>query len=285
MPKSNFSQFLDECENFRTVQNKTISKISFESNSCYSECENQNKHVTDNTLSSENDIKASNTNSFSSSKFSSNIFLSKSTNNQNVFSTNRPSNNVAHRECIKKETNMFKKVEMNNTAAGKRSSYTSSVLPSPSLSPSPSPSLPLVEINNETFPSLASGCTTAAIRTSDNNTVPKKFKNFKDAICASVVQPVVPSLTKQKQLKATAVINSYKSSVTHPPPLVVKKDSEIYAKKILAKSNSYAYDDEDDDDDLQIENNKSSEYLYRNVCKKPFIKKQHNDEDYSDNDD
>jgi hypothetical protein len=100
----------------------------------------------------------------------------------------------------------------------------------------------VVEINNETFPSLTSTTVTAATTASG---IPKKFKNFKDAICASAPEiPLTQSPTKQKQTRALP-----NSAI--PPPMVVKRDSEIYAKKILAKTKNIArfYDDDDDDGD------------------------------------
>jgi hypothetical protein len=104
-----------------------------------------------------------------------------------------------------------------------------------------STSTSVIEINNETFPSLRSSVTAAAATTASS--VPKKFKNFKDAICAAANVPT-PSPTKQKQ-------NRVLPNSQFPPPLVVKKDSEMYAKKMLAKTKNLAayYDDDDDEDD------------------------------------
>lgn len=266
MPKTNFNQFLDECENFRTVENRVVSKISFEKPSQYqddaSQHENQNQTMINNTSSWENGTKSSNT-------ASSNIFLSKSAvttvTNENRFlskglkyTADYKRENTTTIQDVRKENNIFKKTETTQPAVQGFTAASSHV----------------VEINNETFPSLVSATTTATATTA----VPKKFKNFKDAICAPVVQPTPPSIIKQTQLKSVATKNSYHSSVTYPPPLVVKKDSEMYAKKILAKTKKIAYDDdddgdEDDDDEYRTEDNTNSEHLYKSNYKQTFIKR------------
>ena len=108
MPKSNFNQFLDECGDYKNVENiPTTSKISFETKSYDYENDgvnilNQNMN-SDNVqnLVSENGVKTwnnlntftssssnlnSNSNSNRSSRSSfSNIFLSKDTNSKNKF--------------------------------------------------------------------------------------------------------------------------------------------------------------------------------------------------------
>ena len=242
MPKSNFNQFLDECENFRTAENTSMSKISFETNPHCDNQTNQNSH-------SHNHVKtlntfSSNSSTRSSSSSSSNMFLSKSTNNSqgdrfDRFSTNRNATLTttinattnATTNATNVQTNIFKKTGGDNNRCFNQIPTVTST------------SMPVVEINNESFPSLTSTTVTAA--TTANSSVPKKFKNFKDAICASAPAPALSqSPTKQKQTRALP--NS-----TVPPPTVVKRDSEMYAKKILAKTKNLVafYDNEDDGDD------------------------------------
>lgn len=276
MPKSNFNQFLDECEHFKTFENKTISKISFETNhhddhECESvnQSQNQNQSATSNYNTSFSEK--------SSNAFSSNIFLSNNANRQgqNRFSTNRSShnNNIYHNNHnensrnARMEKNMFKKMDANQCT-------NQTAVQDFGVSPSSSTSH-IVEINNETFPSLVP----TPVSNTNNNTVPKKFKNFKDAICASAAEPAL-SPTKQKQLKAMAV---KQSSVTRiPHPLDVKKGSEMYAKKILAKTKILAYgDDEDDGDDYYVDDS-NEESLYKSHYKQTFIKKRYSDNDDSD---
>ena len=113
-------------------------------------------------------------------------------------------------------------------------------------SSSSSSSVLCIQINNDTFPSLAP----PRILTKDGNgntdAIPKKFKNFKDAICASApASAPAPSPTTQNQTRVLP--NS-----AFPPPMVVKRDSEMYAKQMLAKTKNLAaafYDDDDDGDD------------------------------------
>ena len=115
----------------------------------------------------------------------------------------------------------------------------------------------VVEINNETFPSLKSAAIT--ITTTNNSIIPKKFKNFKDAICASAAAstPVQQSPAKQKQARALP-------NTAIPLPMVVKRDSEMYAKKMLAKTkkNAAFYDDGDDDGDDDDDNRNSSKPMF-----------------------
>lgn len=266
MPKSNFNQFLDEYEDVKTSGKTSISKISFEVESlpCNDECESEtnqiNKSHGDNHNSRNSDhncVKTLNTfssNSNSNARFgsgsssNSNIFLSKSANNTrdgddrfDRFSTNRMNNytNTNHPTFTTNvQTNIFKKTDDGTTHL--RTSTLS--MPAPSTST-------CIEINNETFPSLSSSGAAIAATTTTSSTITKKFKNFKDAICASA--PAVPvvlstSPTKQKQTRVLP------SSAIHLP-LVVKRDSEMYAKKMLAKTKNisavYHDDDEDDDDD------------------------------------
>ena len=246
MPKSNFNQFLDECENFRTAENTSMSKISFETNPhCNDECESQTKQTnqtnqTNQNCDHHNDKHIKTLNTFSSNSklntrcSSSNVFLSKSANNSrdkfDRFSTNGMNNYTNASSTTNVQTNIFKKTDGDNNCFNQIPTVTST-------------SMPVVEINNESFPSLTSTTVTAA--TTASSSVPKKFKNFKDAICASAPAPALSqSPTKQKQTRALP--NS-----TVPPPTVVKRDSEMYAKKMLAKTKNLVafYDNEDDGDD------------------------------------
>ena len=291
MPKSNFNQFLDECEHFKTSENKTISKISFETKphrEYEGEVQDKNRTV---TSANYNAASASSSNSFSS-----NIFLSNNANGQgqNRFTTKKlnsnsnsnnssNSSNIYHNENIRNTRtennhNMFRKMDANQDINQRPRAFQGFCAPSPSPSASH-----IVEINNETFPSLVSSSVSS---TTANTVVPKKIKNFKDAICASVAEPVV-SPTKQKQLKAMAALKQ--SSVTHHPTSfavkAVKKDSEMYAKKILAKTKNIGYDDDEDygDYDAGDNNNNNEEFLYKSNYKQNFIKRRcGNDSDDSD---
>ena len=241
MPKSNFNQFLDECEEFRTAEKTSMSKISFETKPPFNdECENQTNQTNSNNENGNNHVNNlnifhSNSNAHcGSGSFSSNIFLSKSANNSqgdrfDRFSTNKINNytNVTA-TTTNAQSNIFRKMDNNNQYLN----------PIPTVK---STSTSIIEINNETFPSLTSAATVTAATTASG--VPKKFKNFKDAICAAA-HVATPSPTKQKQ-------NRVLPNSTFPPPLVVKRDSEVYAKKILAKTKNLAafYDNDDDEDD------------------------------------
>ena len=261
MPKSNFNQFLDECEEFRTVENTSISKISFEPKSaCNDECENQtnsanlnNENGRNHNHDSHNHVNHVN----NLNTFSSNIFLSKSANNTrdrfDRFSTNRVNNytNVtASTDATNVKSNLFKKMDNNNNCLN----------PIPTVS---STSTSVIEINNETFPSLT-GATTAS-------SVPKKIKNYKDAICAAA-----PTSTEQKQTRVLPIS-------AFPPPLVVKRDSEMYAKKMLAKTKTLAafYDDNEDDDDDDENNNDDDirDFRCSRNSKPTFINSYGNDSD------
>lgn len=241
MPKSNFNQFLNECEDVN-AKKMSISKISFETNSqCNDECEsqtnqtNQNGLKTLNVFSSNSNVRSS---SSSSSSFSSNVFLSKSANNGrdrfDRFSTTTNRNATSITNATSVQTNIFKKTDDNNQCFNENPLTASRTMPTT-----------VIEINNETFPSLTSAPVASATTTSS---VPKKFKNFKDAICA-VAPTLAVSPTKQKQ---TRVLPN--SAI--PPPIVVKRDSEMYAKKMLAKTKiiSTVYDDDDEEEDGDDDN-------------------------------
>ena len=274
MPKSNFNQLIDECEGF-TKHQTCNNKISFEnkqaepvSSSLEIECETK-KQIKQNATAC-------------SSASSSNIFLSKNANSrQNRFSVNHRftngnientnvfsnSNSNSNSNNVPVNVNMFKNMSRGNDVA---------------ISTLSSSSSSCIEINNETFPSLAPPriLTNKVGDSSSVGTVPKKFKNFKDAIIASAPEPSVPSPTKQKQIKALQELHSFKIKPHLPPPLLVKRDSEILAK---TKNLSRFYDNEDDDDDFENNNsgggyNSSHTYNYN---PKP-VKKQYDNDDSSD---
>jgi hypothetical protein len=280
MPKSNFNQFLDECEDFKKNETpyNNNNKIIFE---------NKQQHE-DAPVSNSVETKCETKNANAMNANSSNIFLSRSVNAcQNRFSTNRfhtekianvnvhPNphpNPFGNNDCgggINKNNNVniFKKTDSSNEVenVSTNSSSTSSVT--------------FIEINNETFPSLAPPRTsTKGANSANSANVPKKFKNFKDAISASVPEPSVVSPTKKKQIKALQDVHSFKTNhhCLPPPPLFVKRESEI-----LAKYGIYNNDD-DDDDDGGFENDNRG-YNYRSYKSKP-TKKQYIHNDYSDDD-
>ena len=293
MPKSNFNQFLDECEDYKTVENNKISKISFETK--HPDCEydqtvssNSNTSSFSSNAFSSNNASSSSNASNASNAFSSNIFLSKNANSANRQGQNR-FNHSSHVDVnvrnARRENNIFKKTDTSQSTVqkyggngGNGGNGSASLLTSLTSS---TPSN-MIEINNETFPSL--GSTSTVSGGTSNAEAPKKFKNFKDAICASAsaVEPVL-SPTKQKQLKAI----KKQSSVAHPLAVKAeKKDSEMYAKKILAKTNNFAYDDDEDDGGDHHVNDyyNEEESLYKSQYKQNFIKRRCNDGDYSGDD-
>lgn len=172
MPKSNFNQFLDECEDFTTTAEKTsMRKISFETKlPCNDECESQpnqpnnqpNQNCDRHNDNHHNGVKTLNTffsNSNSNARCgsgssSSNAFLSKSANNGrdrfDRFSTNRTTTTNATTNV---QTNIFKKMGDNNHCFNQIPTVTTSTT---------STSMQIVEINNETFPSLTSAPVAAA---------------------------------------------------------------------------------------------------------------------------
>ena len=283
MPKSNFNQFIDECEDFTNHQtfinnnnNNNNNKISFENKQLESESISRSLEI-------ECETKKQNNQNSKAIASSSNIFLSKNVNSrQNRFSmningnvantnafgngkSNSNSNSNSNRDNV--NVNMFKRAgNPNDVAASSSSSHSSSI---PSITSS-------IEINNETFPSLAPLGKVGVIgHTIANSTIPKKFKNFKDAITASAPEPVVPSPTKQKQIKALQDLHSCKIKSHLPPPLLIKRESEM-----LAKTTGF-YDNEDDDDEYENDNpGYNSGYMY-NYKPKP-IKKYYNNNDDSD---
>jgi hypothetical protein len=192
--------------------------------------------------------------SSSSSSSSSNVFLSKSANNGrdrfDRFSTTINRNATSITNATSVQTNIFKKTDDNNQCFNENPLAASRSMPTT-----------VIEINNETFPSLTSAPVAAATTT---RSVPKKFKNFKDAICAAAPTLAASSPTKQKQSRVLP-----NSAI--PPPMVVKRDSEMYAKKMLTKTKniSAVYDDDDDDEDGDDDNpdfnrNRNSKPIFMN---------------------
>jgi hypothetical protein len=282
MPKSNFNQLIDECEGFTGTEtyNNTNNKIIFEnkqpdpepvSNSLEIECETKkrnNQNINTNSNASPSNIFLSKNVNSRQNRFSMNHqFINGSVANTNAFSnSNRDNNNSnsnnnnsnSNRDNV--NVNMFKKAgNANDVASSSSSSISSSI-----------------EINNETFPSLAPPRILTKKVGDSASAVPKKFKNFKDAINASAPEPAVPSPTKQKQIKALQELHSSKTKPHLPPPLLIKRESEMLAK---TKKISGFYDNEcDDDDDFDNDNNHEYGYSYKH---KP-AKKQYNNDDDSD---
>jgi|688.fasta_scaffold257996_2 hypothetical protein len=101
----------------------------------------------------------------------------------------------------------------------------------------------VVELNSElAFPSLSTSSSSSSSSLSTNG-APKKFKNFKDAI--------VSAPSPKKQIKAPYTPTP---SVIIQPHLLVKKESENFARKMLAKNKNIINDDDNDDDDDDIDN-------------------------------
>jgi hypothetical protein len=288
MPKSNFNQLIDECEGFTATEtyNKTNNKIVFENK----QPEPEPKPVS-NSLEIECETKKQNYQNANanSNVASSNLFLSKNVNSrQNRFSTNSNGtvananpfsksngngNNNCNRNGNNVNINMFKKVGDANEVAFPSSSSSSIISSS-------------IEINNETFPSLAPPRILTkkvgdSIHGSANSAIPKKFKNFKDAIIASAPEPVVPSPTKQKQIRALQELQLCKPSPRLPPPLLIKRESEMLAK---TKKISGFYDNDDDDDEYENDPpdyNPGHSFNSCNYKHKP-AKKQYNNDDSDD---
>jgi hypothetical protein len=295
MPKSNFNQFIDECEDFTNHQT-CKNKISFENKQPVSEpnpepkpisrsfeidCEtkkqyNQSANTNSNTIASSSNIFLSKNVNSRQTRFSMNINgnvantnafengnRNNNSNNNSNNNRNNNSNNNSNNNRDNVNVNMFKKAgNPNDVATSSSSSHSTSI---PSITSS-------IEINNETFPSLAPpgkvGDSKHGITSS--STVPKKFKNFKDAITASAPEPVVPSPTKQKQIKAHLL-----------PPLLIKRESEMLA---MAKTKTAEfYDNEcDDDDDFDHDNHREYGYSYKH---KPAKKQYNNNNNNDDSDD
>ena len=269
MPKSNFNQLIDECEGFTATEtyNKTNNKIIFENKQpepkpvLNSECETKKQTYqnanTNSNMGSSNLFLSKNVNS-RQNRFSMNHqFINGSVANTNAFSNSNRDNNNSNSNNV--NVNMFKKAgNANDVASSSSSSISSSI-----------------EINNETFPSLAPPRILTKKVGDSASAVPKKFKNFKDAITASAPEPVVPSPTKQKQIKALQELHSSKTKPHLPPPLLIKRESEMLAK---TKKISGFYDNDDDDDEYENDNNREYGYIYKH---KP-AKKQYNNDDSDD---
>lgn len=109
----------------------------------------------------------------------------------------------------------------------------------------------VVELNSElAFPSLSSSYSSSSSSLSTNG-APKKFKNFKDAIVSA------PSPKKQIKVPYTPP-----PSVIIQPHLLVKKESENFARKMLAKNKNIINDDDDDDDDIDNDVDKPDKIYY-----------------------
>lgn len=279
MPKSNFNQFLDECEDYRPVEKTSssmMSKIIFETkptmntnhmnahpnpNSCYENYEECKNNYNQNGQSNQNMTLFFSSKSNSVREHSSsNIFLSKHANRQDTFSKSYRNNKTNTRNentsvnASKMNTNIFKNIQDDTYD------------PIPNLSPI----TPTIEITNETFPSLKSTTTAATTAITNREMISKKFKNFKDAICASapVVAPVLShALMKPKQTPPL------------PLPVAIKRDGEMYAKQVLRKmkKDTTIYDENnDDDDDDDNGSNDYDEFAFNNR-KSTIIKRQFND--------
>ena len=282
MPKSNFNQFLDECVNveIETFENQlSTDKISFElkSEDVY-KCKNQNG-CNDDVVKKMDTFSCSSSNIFLSKNENSrsNIFLTNKTKTMNVYrKTNATNNNATNNNATNNNAtnNIFKRMDDMNK------NYTTMSIPptmpvSVSTRQMSTPSVPIIEINNETFPSLTSGATPTI---DGNKIVPKKIKNFKDAVCATASASVPPTPAGNVHPSPRVL----PISTTLPP--VIKRDSEIYAKKMLIKTNTFGalYDDDDDDciSDEDICNRN-----YRCAIKPTLSKRRFNKYDYSDDSD
>ena len=268
MPKSNFNQFIDECDDFTSIgiYNKT-SKISFETNNETNQT-NQTNQTNANALSHKPPVIKS-----------SNIFLSKNINKYTTTTTNgekkvSPVVNDGNsggnaNECINKNknVNIFKKMDSNLVST--------------------TPSSTVIEINNETFPSLLSAHKPSTKKITDGNgsgnnsgksggeSSLKKIKNFKDAICS----PALTTASVQARQSPTKQKNINMAYNNFPPPAAplpssVKRGSEMFAKKMLIKTNATLsqdyYSDNDNDyecDDGQVYNlNNNCHYKSYNKC-------------------
>jgi hypothetical protein len=256
MPKSNFNQFIRECEDYQTIKNNSIKKISIEP--CADSCEDKmlsndnNKPIQTRQQDQmqtqtriENDLKKSNTflynrssdvssNTRNFTSFSNNIFLSKSINHKNKVSLFANANDADANDAnanVKK--NMFK-----NTSANQPQQQ-------------PLTQTQIIEINDETFPSLTSSTKMNSKNGTTANSVSvhyeKKIKNFKNAIVSG---PPSFSPKKPTHLNGQNIMNQ---STRIIPPLDVKRNSEMTVKKVLTKTkhltdynNENNYDDDDD---------------------------------------
>ena len=314
MPKSNFNQFLHECED-----------CGFETRSCNNDKKNDNHetvnpnqptenvdhhrvhgmnvnnnnnnnnnhnhyyisdHNEDNVQRSSNSILK---NIFTSSSPSSNIFLSSrkngglsrpslqssnEINNKNLVSSREGDKYDKYQNQNRGQFNIFKKTDADDERGGYFSCQTSESYQS---GVGASGISPIVEINDDTFPPLtaSSSRNVGANITSSAAMVSNKFKNFKDAIYASShVVPVSPM--KQKT-----------------PCLSIKRDNEMRKKNILSnpKKTTVMYDSDSEDDvgvyDNSNEYNNEYEYVNRgnaNISRhlKKCYSRYNNDNDTND---
>jgi hypothetical protein len=271
MSKSNFNQFF--CEDFK--KNETVSNSIHDA-----ECEtkNQNNQISNANASNSSNIFLSRSVNACQNRFSMNRFHSGNTAAANVNAHPNPNPNpnpnpfgsgVNKNNNVNINVNIFKKMDGANEVENV------------TTNPSSTSSVTFIEINNETFPSLApprtltkGGNSNSNSNCGNNSSIPKKFKNFKDAISASVPEPAVVSPTKKKQIKALQDLHSFKTN--HHPPLFVKRESEILAK-------SGIYNNQHDDDDDEGFENDARGYNYGSY-KSKLTKKQYIRNDDSDDD-
>lgn len=260
MPKSNFSQYIDECDYYSNSNIGTCNtnKISFENNE-NSELKNENQSITiesNATILQPYKPPSMMTSNGLSNGSSLNIFLSKHTNN----SIRR----IGEKHDGNK--NIFKKTNDGVINSNASVSAINNSVPSPVV----------IEINDDTFPCLMS---TSKLSTANNNnsrgesnTHLKKNKNFKDAICA----PKPPLSVTPMPSSASTIYTIKKHTLipvsNHvPPPFLVKKDSEMIAKKILTKT-AVADDGSENENDDECE--------YRNIQRCQMYDNDSYDSDY-----
>lgn len=254
MPKSNFSQYVDECDyDYFTTIGKP-NKLSFENN------ESNEIKVTNETLnlnkSKDNELNASykppppppliTSSNAKCLSNGSNIFLSKNANNS-IRRSDDKYDSISNKNIFKK-TNTGEMNANANANANAVNCVASSV----------------IEINDDTFPCLVSNklSTMKSKNNNDsesNNNIQylKQNKNFKDAICAAAPVSVTPV--------SACASSTIKRAHTHvqlchfPPPFLVKKDSEMFAKKILINTKG----DYESENENENENQNDDECEYR----------------------
>jgi hypothetical protein len=169
-----------------------------------------------------------------------NHFLNECDHFENIGTFNKNKSKLSCEQGTKSNTNMF--LNANSMQTAEKVAAASVAVTSPSI----------IELNSESaFPSLTTSSTSSSTSAS---TAPKKFKNFKDAITS------LPSPKKQvKEIKPLVM----QSVVKRPSiPLLVKKESEAFARKVLAKNINIADDDDDDDDEYGEEVKQNNKTYY-----------------------
>jgi hypothetical protein len=264
MPKSNFSQYVDECDydyDYFTTIGKP-NKVSFENN------ESSEVKVTNETLNLNKSkdtelnvsykpppppplITSSNAKDLSNG---SNIFLSKNANNS-IRRSDDKYDSFSNKNIFKK-TNTGEMNANANTNANANANANANVVNCLASS--------VIEINDDTFPCLVSNKLSTVKSKNNNNSESnnsiqylKQNKNFKDAICVAAPVSVTPV--------SACASSTIKRAHTHvqlchfPPPFLVKKDSEMFAKKILINTKGdYESENENDnenDDECEYRNN------------------------------